>query len=157
MTNITQRHRDTSRPLNWVEALLIRLLPPAALMAPDDIRITDSMERDMERALLFGSRQKSVLSGIRSLLDTRREHARKQRSEIDVRRTAQGQIDFDFYRTRATALRGAAHQDGTPRKFLLAGISLSVVMLATFVTIAATRPVTVVEHLRAPARTISIR
>jgi hypothetical protein len=157
MTNITQRHPDTSRLFDWVEALMIRLLPPAALMEPDDIKITDSMERDIERTLLFGSHQKSLLSGFRSPLHTRGERTRRQRPLLNVRRTTQGQIDFDFYRTRATALRGAAQHDGTPRKFLIAGIALSVVTLAMFVTIAATRPVTVVEHIAAPARTNTIR
>jgi hypothetical protein len=156
MTNITQRHRDGSRRYGWVDALLNRFLPPAALMAPEDIRITDSMERDMERSLLFGARQHSLVSGFRSSLQTRRDRARK-RPEINVRRTAQGQIDFDYYRTRATALRGAAQQEASPRKFLFAGIALSAVTLAAFVTIAVTRPVTVVEHIGAPARTISIR
>ncbi|HVG50947.1 MAG TPA: hypothetical protein VM867_04870 [Xanthobacteraceae bacterium] len=75
---------------------------------------------------------------------------------FEVRRTPRGGIDFDFYRSNATALRGAAHHDATSLKFLGAGVFMSAAMLIVFLTIALARPVTVVEHIEA-MRTVVVR
>ena len=78
-------------------------------------------------------------------------------STIDIHRTTRGGIDFDFYRTRATALRGAAHHDATALKFLSVGVLMSAAMLVVFLVLALARPATVVDHVPAPVRVSAIR
>jgi hypothetical protein len=48
----------------------------------------------------------------------------------DIRQLRADSIDFDFYRTQATALRGQAMRDAATRKVALAGIVAIVGVLA---------------------------
>jgi hypothetical protein len=55
----------------------------------------------------------------------------------DVRRHADGSIDFDFYRVRATALRRQAMQDGFTLRSVCAGALTMLGALTVFLHVAA--------------------
>jgi hypothetical protein len=55
----------------------------------------------------------------------------------DVRRHADGSIDFDFYRTRAISLRGEAMRDGLMLRYACAGALTMLGALAVFIHVAA--------------------
>jgi hypothetical protein len=54
-----------------------------------------------------------------------------------IRRHRDGSIDFDFYRTRATALRGQAIRDSVKLKFACIGLSMIVVVFPLILAVAA--------------------
>jgi hypothetical protein len=60
-----------------------------------------------------------------------------QTSSQDVRRRADGSIDFDFYRVRATALRRQAMRDGFTLRSACAGVLTMLGALAVFLHVAA--------------------
>jgi hypothetical protein len=64
--------------------------------------------------------------------------------ELDVHRHSDGSIDFDHYRSRATALRGAALRDATALRSTFKFIMV-LAMVVTGVVLVANSPAPVVE------------